>query len=87
MDDASFPSLVNQISCLLLHYLHISAIALLLFLLLLTWFCSMMCMGNGQLGDSKDREKWEILVSLINMQFSFAVTHSKGHQSELILNA
>lgn len=47
----------------------------------------MMCMGNGQLGDSKDREKWEILVSLINMQFSFAVTHSKGHQSELILNA
>lgn len=40
MDDASFPGLVNQISCLLLHYLHIGAIALLLFVLLLSRFAA-----------------------------------------------
>lgn len=86
MDDASFPSLVNQISCLLLHYLHTSANTLLLFVLLLIWFAawcawvmdSLEIAKTGKMGDMGFSDKHTVF---------FSVTHSKGHQSELIQNA
>lgn len=56
VDDASFPNLINQISCLLLHYLHECNCSLAVCSLAVL-VCSMMYTTNGQVGDSQDRKK------------------------------